>query len=263
MYKLVLFVFVILIPINSVAGNVTLKKNGYTYEVMADDSLRVYNKKHEAIYNDIKFSKAGVTEQLFRLRYIGDRPAIAHYGNADTIGVKTYYTLKTSSSGATIIDCIYRKGQIAPKADATFLPYSICSLNKKLSKKNLQYKLPEIHIAYSFPDKCPARFKVQEFGGVSMYFYWKNYGEVVSVVQYKNKQLYLETYEKYILGQVSENKEGLCKVIYKSPEKGSIEYIETEKLKQKILTEGVPFDINNPKIITKQNLPIEFRSIVE
>ena len=263
MYKYFVFFLVMLFPITSVAENFSLKNNGYVYEIMADDSLRIYNGESEKIYSDIKFPKALVTEQLFLLRYIGDRPAIAHCGNANRMGVTTYYTLKTNSSAVTTIDCIFRTGEIAPRVDTIFLPYSICSLNKRLIKKNLQYSLPEINLSIGAPYKYPARFKVQEVGEVSMYFYWKSYSEVISVVQYKNKQLYLELGEKYILGQLSKNRKGLFKIVYASSNKDSVEFIETEQLKQKILRDGVPFDIDNPHVVTMENLPIEFKSIVE
>ena len=252
-----------LLPVTSVAGNFSLKNNGYVYEIMVDDSLRIYNEKNEKIYNDIRFPKAQVTEQLFRLRDIDGRPAIAHYGNANKMGVPTYYTLKTTSDGVTTIDCIFRRGAIARKAGAIFLPYSICSFNKKLVKENLQYNFPEIHYADGVPDSHPTRYEVQKLKGVSMYYYWKNDYDVISVVQYKNKQLFLDSYERYILGQFSKDQEGLCKFIWKSRKKDIVEVIDIEQLKQKILRDGVPFDINNPHIVTLKDLPRKYRTVVK
>ena len=263
MHKFILFFLVMLLPATSVAENFSLKNNGYVYEIMADDSLRIYNGENEKIYSDIRFTKDNFPKQLFLLRYIDDRLAIAHCGNVNTMGVKTYYTLETTSDGITTIDCIFRRGAIAPRADAIFLPYSICSFNKKLVKENLQYYFPEIYYASGLPNSYPTRYKVQELKNVSMYYYWKSYQDVISVVQYKNKQLFLESYELYILGQFSKDKEGLCKFIRKNDKKYTVEFIDIEQLKQKILRDGVPFDINNPHIVTLKDLPMEFRSTVE
>lgn len=263
MYKLILFVFVILIPINSFAGNVALKKNGYTYDVMANDSLRIYNKKHEAIYNGIKLKENGATEQKFSLHSVDDLPAIVHFGDAESLGVTTYYTLKTSLQGTTLIDCIYRKGEFAPKVYRIFLPYSICSLNKKLSKENLHYKLPQISANYIYRLGYPCRIKVKEQHEISLYYYWSSYGGPEPIVQYKKKQLKLNKNTYYILGKFINGKEGLLTFNMETRFRDSTEFIETEQLKQKILREGVAFDIDNSNIKTEQHPKIEFKSIVE